>query len=153
MKDLKEFKQEASSGRRKLLLLSIAVWIFSLGSLGGGITLIVFGAMANAVGNKIWMIILGSFLSVIGIVLGVFAVSMLFTSVSMIKHLKGSSKDGNNAGGVVNAILCPKCGEDLHGMVYCAKCGTYIDGTRKCKCGKINEPDAQYCVSCGRRFE
>lgn len=50
---------------------------------------------------------------------------------------------------------CKNCGaENIEHAIFCAKCGTRIDGKRACpSCGKLNAEENVYCNFCGIRLD
>lgn len=149
----KNVYSEAKYGRRHLMIFSIVALILSLALLGGGIALVVVGAISNILAHIISMCIVGAILIILGVVFTIFSMIMFFTSVSMIKAREGSVKDGNRAMGTVNILKCDKCGEELpDNATFCSKCGTPIEGKKTCECGAVNKIDAEYCISCGKKL-
>lgn len=149
----KDVYHEANYSRGTLLTVSIVLLLLALGALIGGIILFVSGVTSKVILSIILKVIFGVLLSAGGIALGVFAVIMLFTAISMIKNKYGSVKDGNRAIGTVNVVKCDKCGEELpDNAEFCSKCGTQVNGTKKCACGTENKMDAEFCIKCGEKL-
>lgn len=149
----KSVYKEAKYGRKHLMIFAIVALILSLAMLGGGIAMIVIGATSGQTSKIIYMCIIGGVLALFGLAFGVFSIIMFFTSISMIKVEQGSVKDGNRAIGTVNIVKCDKCGEELpDNATFCSKCGTVVDGIKKCECGAVNTLGAEYCVSCGKKL-
>lgn len=145
--------KEAKYGRKHLMIFAIVALILSLVALGGGIAMIVIGATSGETTKIIWMSIVGGVLAILGLVFGAFSIIMFFTSISMIKVEQGSVKDGNRAIGTVNIVKCDKCGEELpENATFCSKCGTPVEGIKKCECGAVNSLDAEYCIGCGKKL-
>lgn len=149
----KNVYQEAKYGRKQLMTFAIIALVLSLFLLGGGIATIIIGAISGITSKIIWTAIVGGILVILGLVFVTFSIIMFFTATSMIKVEQGSVKDGNRAIGTVNVVKCDKCGEELpDNATFCSKCGTAVDGIKKCECGAVNTLDAEYCVSCGKKL-
>lgn len=150
----KNVYKESKYGRKHLLIFSLIAILLSLALTAGGVVMIVLGANSGVLSKILWMCILGAVLAVLGLFFLVFSIIMFFTSLSMIKVKQGSVKDGNQAIGTVNVVKCDKCGAELpDNATFCSKCGTEIDGMVVCVCGERNNPDAEYCITCGQKLK
>lgn len=149
----KNIYKEAQYGKKSLMTIAIILGVLSLGALGGGIAMIVVGATSGVLAKIIWMSIVGAVLVILGIIFTIVAIYMLAVSTSMINNKEGSVKDGNRAKGTVNVVKCDKCGTELpDNATFCSKCGTAVSGVKICACGATNTAEAEYCISCGKKF-
>lgn len=145
--------KNAKYERKHLMTFAVLVILLSLALLGGGIAMVVLGATSSVVSKIILMCIIGGLLIILSSIGCVIGMIMFFTAKSMIKVKHGNVKDGNTAIGTANVLKCNKCGEELpDNAKFCSKCGTQVGGKKQCDCGAINEIDAEYCISCGKKF-
>ena len=151
-KEDKKVYQEASYGKKTLVVFSLVIAILGLGALAGGITLLVFGCISNVTSEIAWKVSVGVILILIGLAGSGIGTYMFLVSLGMMNIKRGNVKDGNRAIGTVNVSKCQKCGRELdENATFCTNCGAPVDGKVKCEgCGTINSADAEFCSNCGR---
>ena len=139
--------KEKKFGKVHLIILAIVTLLLGIVSIAGGIVAVI--NMAHWA--KYILVVL---LSILGLVLILFACLMLFVSASMIKFAQ-SVRDGNDSIGIANANLCDTCGrviksEDGH----CEYCGKKQAHEKSCpECNTNNKKSAQFCTKCGYEFK
>lgn len=112
-------------GKAGLLWFGVALGIFAVGLLVGSVLSVVFGVKAPTNG---WLIALGIVLFVLAIILGIVAITFIWTA-SAIVATKGSIKEDNLAKGTANMIKCDKCGNEIDAETNkCVKCGKPYSG-------------------------
>ena len=150
----KNIYKEASYGKKQLVIASIIVIVLAIAGVVGGIALFVLGVRVDGIWSKIWRIVLGIVLFLIGSMFGYAGFMSLFTSISMIKTNEMNVKDGNRAKGTLNILKCDKCGyENEDNAQFCKNCGASMQDYIECECGTRNPTDAEFCSNCGKKIK
>ncbi len=155
MKEVKkDVYHEARYGRKALMIFSSVLLAISAAILACGIVLLVKGCISNVTSEIAWKVSVGVVLTLLALASGSISLVMLFVSFGMIKTNNGNVKDGNRAIGTINVLKCDKCGREVaENSLYCPSCGTAVEGTIKCECGAVNNLEAEFCSSCGKKLE
>lgn len=146
--------QKPKTGKHQLTIVSLVILILSLCTLILGVVLIVRGIIVAGIASKIWRIVLGGLLALLGVIFSYASFMALFTSFAMLKNDSMNVKDGNSAIGTLNVLKCDRCGYEVQqGANHCNHCGASLEDFIECECGTRNPKDAEHCSNCGKKLK
>lgn len=135
----------------KFIIIFVGILMIALGvlSLIGGINLLGHTDVS-------WVnIVFGVLLCILFLVLLIGGIVIAWIGASL-KATKGNLAEENmpKDAGIVNAVLCPKCGTKVEEGEFCPKCGKSVMKKIRCpECNKLNFVNNEVCVHCGTKLK